>query len=449
MNEAPTADRAAGQATEAPRAAPVTAGERYRSLDMLRGVAILGILVMNIYAFAMPFSAYMNPLAWGGTEPWNIGTWVFTHLLFDQKFVSLFAMMFGAGAVLLATRAEARGAKPAPVWYRRQFWLLLIGAVHGYFIWFGDILFVYALMGMLAYLFRKRSPKTLIIVALCLMPVTPVLNYGMSVYMGDLRETANELIAQRVAGETLDEDETRLVEEWEEARAFMAPTEEDTLKDLEIYRGDYAGIVAWRVPQVAAMQFFMVLFYGLWRVLPLMLVGMALMKWGVFTAERSAGFYARMAGWGYALGLPLTAFSAWDLYRHGFDGIYVMRVGGIANYVGAFVVALAHVGLVMWLAKTGTLRGLMDRFAAVGRMALTNYLAHSLIMTTIFYGYGLGLYGEVPRLAQMGFVAALIALQLAWSPWWLARYRFGPAEWAWRSLSYWKRQPMRAKAKAA
>ena len=146
---------------------------------------------------------------------------------------------------------------------------------------------------------------------------------------------------------------------------------------------------------------------------------------------------------GYIAGLPLTVFSAFDLYAHQFDQLYAMRFGGIANYFGSVLVALGHIGLVMWLTRRGVLSRLLDRFAAVGRMALSNYLAHSLILTTVFYGYGLGLYGSVPRAWQMAFVAAVIFLQLAWSKWWLERYRFGPAEWAWRSLTYGKLQPMK------
>ena len=119
-----------------------------------------------------------------------------------------------------------------------------------------------------------------------------------------------------------------------------------------------------------------------------------------------------------------------------------MRIGGLSNYVGSIVVGLGHIGLVMLLVKTGFLQGLLQRFASVGRMALTNYLLHSVILTTVFYGYGFGLYGEIPRFWQMGFVVAVIMLQLVLSPWWLARYRFGPVEWLWRSLTYWKRQPM-------
>ena len=131
-----------------PRAGPVSAGERIASLDFLRGVAILGILVMNIYAFAMPFAAYFDPYRMGGDEAWNLGTWVFTHIFFDQKFMTIFAMLFGAGIVLTMQRAEARGAHFGPIFFRRQFVLLLIGLAHLVFIWLGDILSYYALVSI-------------------------------------------------------------------------------------------------------------------------------------------------------------------------------------------------------------------------------------------------------------------------------------------------------------
>ncbi len=424
-------------------AGPVTAGERFVSLDRLRGVAILGILVMNIYAFAMPFVAYMNPLRFGGTDVLNVGTWMFTHILFDQKFLSIFAMLFGAGLVLMTERAEARGANPRKFYFRRQFWLVVIGALHGYLIWFGDILFAYALIGMIVYRLRKWRPRSLIIAACLLLPVTLLLNFGNAAMTEQLMAKVAEIEALQAQGEELDEEQLEVLEDWEAQRAFALPTDEDVQKEIDAYRGSYLDAVVFRAPLVAMMQVFMVLFFGLWRISALMLIGMALMKLGVLTAERSAGFYLRFMVAFYTLGLPLTVFSAADLHAHAFDPLYVMRSGGIANYFGSMLVALGHIGFVMWLTKTGALRRLMDRFAAVGRMALTNYLAHSIVLTTVFYGYGLGLYGSVPRFWQMGFVFAVVGLQLLWSPWWLARYRFGPAEWLWRSLTYGQRQPMR------
>ncbi len=422
---------------------PVSGSERYASLDTLRGIAVLGILVMNVYAFAMPFIAYMNPYAWGGTEPWNLGTWYFTHLFFDQKFMTIFSMLFGAGIVLMSDRAEQRSRPFAGVFYRRSTWLLLLGAAHAYLIWFGDILFFYAAVGMLAYFFRRCSPKTLIIVACCVLPIALLFSFLGGTYMGSLKERAEAWELLQAAGETLTEEQQATIDEWDEARGFMVPGEEELNADIAAYSSGYGEIVAYRAPQVLEMQIQGTFFFLIWRVGGLMLIGMALMKLGVLTAERDNRFYKRMMLLGYGLGLPFTIGSAVILEANEFDAIYMFTIGSLPNYIGSILVAFGHIGLVMLIVRTGALASLMRRFAAVGRMALSNYLAHSLILTTVFYGYGLGLYAEIPRLAQMGFVAAVIGLQLIWSPWWLARYRFGPFEWLWRSLTYWQRQPMR------
>ena len=296
---------------------------------------------------------------------------------------------------------------------------------------------------MLVYPLRKRRPRTLIIIACVMLPVTLLFNLGNAKQMEDTMAKVAEIEVLLEEGQDIDEEQQQVLDDWKQQRMFAFPTDEDAAEEIAVYRGDYAGIVAHRAPMVAMMQVFMILFFGLWRIAPLMMIGMALMKLGVLTCERSADFYGRFMLIAYAVGLPLTVFSAFDLHAHQFDQMYVMRGGGIANYFGSILVALGHIGLVMWLTKSGAASRLLDRFAAVGRMALTNYLMHSLILTTVFYGYGLGLYGTVPRIWQMAFVAAVIGLELLWSKWWLERYRFGPAEWVWRTLTYGKRQPMR------
>ncbi len=422
-------------------AAPVTGSERIGSLDVLRGVAILGILVMNIYAFAMPFPAYSNPLLMGGTDTLNIGTWFFTHILFDQKFMSIFAMLFGAGIILMTGRAEKKGVAYGRIFYRRQLWLLVIGALHAYFIWFGDILFMYAVVGMLAFLFRNRTPRTLIIVACCLLPLVLLMSFGMGFSMHKFQGQAAEVQVLIDAGEAVSEEQQELLDEWNAQRAMMAPDAGTIAKDVAMHLSGYAEITAQRIPLAMMLQFFMVIFFG-WRVLALMLLGMALMKTGVLSAARSARFYRNLMLVGYGIGLPLTIYSAADLYAHDFRAIYVFQSGSIPNYFGSILVGLGHIALVMLLIKGGIVQNLLQRFAAVGRMALSNYLLHSVILTTVFYGYGLGLYGSISRFGQMSFVVAVVGLQLFLSPWWLARYRFGPVEWLWRSLTYWKRQPM-------
>jgi len=422
---------------------PVTSAERFVALDTLRGVAVLGILVMNIYGFAMPFPAYTNPLIMGGEEWYNLGTWFITHVVADQKFMTIFSMMFGAGIVLMWERSEARGAGFGRIYYRRMFWLMLIGLIHGYLIWFGDILFHYALIGMLIYAARKWRPRTLIITACLILPVAVLINHFAYFYVKELKENAANAAVLQAAGEMLSDEQQATLKEWQSISSFISPTADDVRKDVAAHLGSYADLVRFRAPLVASMQINNTFFFMIWRIGGLMLLGMALMKLGIMSGQREPRIYNRMMLVGYGLGIPLMVYSSVDLHAHQFDGLYFMKQGNIPNYVGSILMALGHIGVVMRVVQSGVCRKLMDRFAAVGRMAFTNYLMHSVILTTVFYGYGLGLYGSVPRAAQMLFVAAIIALQLLVSQWWLARYRFGPAEWLWRSLTYWRRQPMR------
>lgn len=441
MSEISSQDAAPAELAGAP--GPVLGADRITAIDTLRGVAVLGILVMNIYGFAMPFSAYNNPLMMGGLEWYNLGTWFTTHIFFDQKFMTIFSLLFGGGLVIMWERAEERGANFGRIYYRRQFWLLSIGAIHGYLIWFGDILFHYAVMGMFVFLFRKLRAKTLIIIACLMLPIAPVLSFGSGVYIEKLMGQVAEIEAMIEAGEEPDEEQIAAKEEWEEMAPFMAPGAEELQKDLGAYRGSYSGILEFRAPMVVMMQTQATIFFILWRVGGLMLLGMALMKLGVLSGKRESSFYRKMMSIGYGLGLPIMLFSAFNLNAHQWDGLYQFQVGMLPNYIGSILVAFGHIAAVMLIVRNGLWSGLMARFSAVGRMALSNYLMHSIVLTTVFYGYGLGLYGEIPRLWQMTFVVALLAFQLWLSPLWLKNYRFGPVEWLWRSLTYWRRQPMR------
>jgi len=424
-------------------AAPVAGTERLVAVDTLRGVAVLGILVMNIYGFAMPFVAYGNPLAYGGIEWYNLGTWFFTHILFDQKFMTIFSILFGAGLVMMMTRADARGSKYGGAWYRRNFWLLLIGAAHGYLLWMGDILYHYAFMGMLIYPMRNRSPRALIITGCVLLVFGMLMSFAGGTQMIKLQASSADIIQLQEAGVELTEEQTATLEQWDAMAMFMKPPEEQVAEDMAAYTGGYKGIFEHRLPTVQMMQTQALIGFIIWRVGGLMLIGMALMKLGILSGERSKAFYRKMLLIGYGLGLPIVLYSAWSLQAHQWDMTFMFRIGGQPNYVASILIALGHISLVMLIVKSGAVKRLMNRFAAVGRMAFTNYLMHSVILTTVFYGYGLGLYGRVPRAWQMAFVVAVLGFQLWMSPLWLKHFRFGPAEWIWRSLSYWRLQPMR------
>jgi len=422
-------------------ATPATGSDRLIAVDALRGVAVLGILVMNIYAFAMPFVAYQNPLAMGGTEWYNIGTWFFTHVFFDQKFMTIFSLLFGAGLAMQSARAKAQGSQYGVLWYRRCFWLVVIGALHGYLIWFGDILFHYGLMGMFIYLFRNRTPRTLIAVACSMLMVGLLFTVSGGPYMESLQERSAEIVRMQDEGRELSDEQIATLEEWESLAVFMKPPAEQVENDVAAYTGSYAQNFQQRKPIVQMLQTQGTFGFIIWRVGGLMLIGMALMRLGIITGERSNTFYGKMMIIGYGIGLPVMFVSAIGMDRHSWDAFWMMGIGGLPNYVGSILVAFGHIALVMQIIENGSMKRLMTRFAAVGRMAFTNYLMHSIVMTSMFYGFGLGLYGQIPRIFQMAFVAGMLGFQLWFSPWWLARYRFGPAEWVWRSLSYWQKQP--------
>lgn len=430
-------------AASAPTVAPVDGRARIGSLDALRGFAVLGILVMNVYAFAMPFAAYANPLIAGGTGFHNLAVWFVTHVFFDQKFMTIFSMLFGAGIVLMTSRAEERSAGAAGYFYRRQSGLVLIGVLHAYLLWFGDILFFYAVTGMIMYAFRRMRPRALIVTGCLLLSVAPLIFYAGGGYMEQLADAAARYEAEQAGGAVLSEEQRDTIDAWQQVRATVLPGPEEIAADVEAYRGSYADILRHRAPVVASFQFEALPFFAFWRTGGLMLIGMAMLKLGVLSGNAGAAFYRRLAVAGYATGLPLAAASGFNAWAHDFDALYMLRIGQLPNYVASILVALGHIGAFMLLTGSGRFPSFIARCAATGRMALSNYLLQSLVMTSIFYGYGLGLYGQVSRVGQMAMAAALIGLQLWLSPWWMARFRFGPVEWAWRSLTYGRLQPLR------
>jgi uncharacterized protein len=287
MNEESRRQETGNDAKPVVRGGPVAGKERIESIDKLRGIAVAGILFMNIYWFAMPAAAYSNPLAYGGTEWYNLGTWYFTHFLFDQKFLPIFSMLFGAGLVMMAGRAEEKGVEYAGTWYRRNFWLLLIGAIHAYVIWSGDILFPYAVAGMIIYPLRNRKPLTLIIIACLVLPIAPLFAYGGGASLPKLQSAAIEIREIQAAGESLTADQQSILEQWDAVSLFLA--------------------------FVLTMQTQSLLFYLLWRIGGLMILGMALMKLGILSGERSNAFYRKLMLAGYVLGFPLVFYSAYDL----------------------------------------------------------------------------------------------------------------------------------------
>lgn len=391
--------------------APVQEQSRIKSLDVVRGFALLGILPVNAAFFAAPLQAGQNPLlAPLAIDASTLWSWWTVHVLFEGKMITLFSMLFGASIFLVG--GERCDRDRARVLQRRLAWLALFGALHGALIWYGDILLVYALTGFLVMLSRSWRPHTLFVAGGVLFAVSTLTYSGMGAAL------------QYAPPEAL-----------EEMRATMW-----SLPDAEIQR----IIAAYQAGALSATQENFnrwLAFIGytpmfILRAAGLMLIGLGLFKTGFFSGRYSYRTYL-LIGLAGAVALGLVAWQAWINWRLRFDFIHMMSAGTFANMALSPLISLLYASLMIALVKAGGVRLVTEPLAAVGRMAFTNYIAQSLIMTSIFYGgRGFGLWGEVDRPTLWAIVLAVWALQLIWSPLWLSRFRMGPLEWLWRRLSY-------------
>jgi uncharacterized protein len=400
-------------------AAPVSSSARLETLDVLRGFALLGILAMNIRAMAAPFSAYMNPMSLFEYSGASRAAYNFTSVVFDLKMMGLFSMLFGAGVLLYAAKPTESGKPPRGLWFRRMFWLLMFGLVHAYLIWAGDILVPYALCGILVLWWVRRLPAwALMAAAVLFLAVGAALSVGHG-----------------LSWESMDEDERA-----ETAEIWM-PTAEQARAQLDELHGSYPEVVAHRAQFVFVSQTFFFLAFFLWRCGGMMLLGMSLYKSGFLDGSRSIGHYARVAAICIPLGLALAWYGAIELERIRFT-MPQRTIADLWNYTGAVLASVGYAALLIIIVKSGALAALRRSLATVGQMAFSNYLFQSIITSILFLGWGFGLAGQFDYAQQLFVVIAIWAFQLVASPMWLGRYRFGPAEWLWRSLTYWQRQPM-------
>lgn len=400
------------ESAASPAPAPVEAARRIRTLDVLRGLAILGILAVNAPFFAAPWQTALNPnlepLSIEGGPAWP---WFVPHVFFEAKFITLFSLLFGASVFLVG--GERGDLERGKVLRRRLGWMLLFGIIHGAAIWFGDILLVYAISGFVVMFARSWTPRTLMTV-------------GAGAY---LAMQAFAFLSGALVGIVP-------AEALQEMRAMMwEPAAQDVSAAIASFSGSFidsliANFRAWAqfVPHE--------MYSAVPRTIAVMMVGLALFKWGFMSGAATAWVYWLVAAIG-AAALALVAWQARINHAAEFEFVHMQSRGVLVNQSLSILITLLYASLLILCVKSGALRFLTNALAPVGQMAFTNYIAQSLIMTAIFYGgRGLGLYGQLEREQLMFVVAAVWALQLIWSPLWLARFRMGPLEWIWRRLSY-------------
>ncbi|WEK41609.1 MAG: DUF418 domain-containing protein [Candidatus Sphingomonas colombiensis] len=407
---------------------------RIATLDAVRGIAVMGILLLNIISFALPGYAYVDPNFAGSATGANWWSWAIVFVFADGKMRGLFTMLFGASTLLIAERAMENGAHPARVHYARMASLFAIGLIHAYLIWAGDILTLYALCGALVFAVWRWPARLLVGVAGALLLWQ--LAFGVLGYVDTRRFEA-------IAGAPEASETVRT--QWASYRAALVPAHPSAAQEIATYRGDWRTIAHARARDA---------FYLETRVMPsmlpdtlgLMLLGMALFHTGFFSGTWSRRAYWGVAIGGYAFTIPLYIALAGWLTRTRFDPIVMILSEPLHLALLRPWQSMAHAALVILLVTSGRIGWLTTRISAAGRMAFSNYLATSVICTFLFYGYGLGWFGRLERWQLYPVVLAVWIAMLSWSRPWLERFAYGPCEWLWRSMARGRWQPFRRRA---
>lgn len=429
-------------------AGPTNQSERIIILDSLRGIALLGILLMNIPYFAIP-----DPAADILTVRHELGTinqhvWFGVNWALDGTQRALFSMLFGAGTILFITRLEKRvsGTMPVEYYVRRQLWLLVFGLTNAFvLLWNGDILFEYAIGGIIIFTFRKLPVKFLLIAAgVCLLLATARENR-------DSYKRKN-IIAKGEAIAKLDTTKTKITDVQKEQlgamtaikeRADSASMQKEMQKNLREFKGSYAQLYE-NVSTFATWLEFQLSYYEIWDILLMMFLGMAFFKSGVLTGEAPVKIYWWLCIVGLSVGLTLSYLRLHPYFVYNFNSFEYRKHAGFQYYqISRMLRSLGVFGLIMLLYKSGWFKWVFALTRPVGQMAFTNYLMQSFMCGLFFYGIGFGMYGRLQRYEVYYVALAVWTIEIIWSHVWLRYFRFGPLEWLWRSLTYWKKQPLK------
>jgi uncharacterized protein len=391
------------------------AAGRLQAIDVLRGVAVLGILLMNIQSFGLPEMAYFNPTVLPASPA---DTWVFnlSYVFAESKFMTLFSLLFGTSLALMSDLQQRHGGNARGYLLRRHLWLALFGALHAYLLWPGDVLLIYAVCALLVMGLRGWSPARQIALAMLLLAVPVIL------LVLDSGSTDAEMQAQ-----------------WQPSAAALA-------QEVAVMRGSWWMQMDLRIEAALEMHLGLFPLLLVWRVSALMLLGMALFRLGITSGQRSTAFYRRLLVLGFALGLPLTLWGLWLNEQQHWQYEFSAALGQLPNYFASLLLAGAYLGVVMLLCQRCAAQRWLHWLSNAGRMALTLYLSQTLIATSLFYGHGLSWFGQLSRLELMAVCVAIWLLQLLFANAWLARLQFGPFEWLWRSLCKGRVQPLRRAA---
>ncbi len=421
---------------------PVTESQRIRSIDTLRGFALLGILLLNIIAFSGPLAAYYDPSANNGISGLNLATAMLVDIWAEGAFRAIFSMLFGAGLLIFLEKPSVGKETLKSLFYRRTRLLIGFGLINAYiFLWVGDILYAYGVTGLLLYFFKDLSAFKLALCSMALFVFLGLIHvasyFGTESIYADYQE-----VLRQPSGTELSEAQYQALENWDSYLEAQLASPEQIAIETSIRSKGYVENFIFTAQINIIFQTVIFLFSAFWDAAAMMLLGMALMKWKIFDASRDLSFYVMATIVGFGVGLFVNSWEMITFVSGGFEPFLAPALRPTYD-LGRLAMALGYIGMVMICCKLNIFSGLLRALSCVGQMTLTNYLAQTIICNTIFLGFGFGLWGKLQRYEIYLVVLVIWIFQIIYSVAWLEKYRFGPAEWLWRSLTYRKRQPFR------
>ncbi len=424
-----------------------TATQRIQILDTLRGIALLGILLINIPFFGLP-SQFTDNILLNNETGLNFDLWWSLNIWFEGTMRALFSILFGASTVLLIRNLEEKKKiqAPAAIYFRRLFWLWIFGLVNAYILlWPGDILYTYAIAGIFLYPLRKLKSVWLLLMGLIVLLISTMiitLDFYDKKY---LRERGEQAIAIEKQNGNLNEQQKTAKRKWV---AYKNENNRDALigqanYTIESISGGYTEALLYMIPVNFKIQTDYFVSNMFWDALCFFLIGMAFFKWGILTGKLSKVFYAVMIIGGYGIGLWIGNKYLNSLLNARFDRTLLADTMGWDLYqLKRLFMCMGHIGLIILLYKFGLFKRAFNALAKVGQMAFTNYIMQSILCGFIFYGFGLGLFGQLQRYELYFIMAGIWIIQIIFSNYWLKHHRYGPLEWLWRWLIYWGKVPV-------
>lgn len=413
---------------------PVAVGERIETMDVIRGFALFGILLMNIVVMGQPMAAYFNPAYAGPPSAADFNAWFVTNTFFEGSMRTLFSMLFGAGFILLLDRLEARGLMGAKIFMRRMALLMLMGIIDiAVFLWAGDILFAYGTAGLFLLLFWRSKLRGLIVWAAILFLATSAFNFGGSAQFLQMEAANNAAVAARDAGQTLTAEQEEAITSWQESSAFWSATPQQLREANQRAEQGWSAVSANNLGHLGGKSLGMFAALMILDPLAAMVLGMIAYRIGLFQGRWSLRAVFALSAVAFAIGIPINLRETYAVINSGYSihGFF----SEMATYdVGRVSLALGWLGVFLMICKAPWLKWLRIAVGSVGRMALSNYLSHSIIAAVLFVG--LGAFGDYGRAQLYVIVACMWAFNIVFSMIWLSMFNMGPFEWLWRAGTY-------------